>query len=103
MCDLFAGRLKYVPLNLEIELGLSMVNLSDIVGIGPTHGQIGHVRGSETGRGAFVFDEIVPGDVPQFPSLWDAKANNKKRIIVNPTHEGKRRCQVVRAGLIQSC
>ncbi len=88
MCDLFAGHLKYIPSNLDIELGLPMVNLGDIVGIGPTHGQIGHVRGSSTNRGAFVFDEIVPGDVPQFPSLWDAKANNKKRIIVDPTHEG---------------
>lgn len=88
MCDLFAGRLKYAPLNLEIELGLPIVDLSDLVGIGPTHGQIGHVRGSETGRGAFVFDEIIPGDIPHYPSLWDAKANNKRRIFVEPTHEG---------------
>ena len=88
MCELFAGTLQYLPLDLKVGLGLPMVRLEEIVDIGPTHGQIGHVRSSDTGRGAFVFDEIVPGDVPQFPSLWDAKAGNKKRIIVEPTHEG---------------
>ena len=88
MCQLFDGKLQYPPLDLGIEIGLPMVKLGDIVGIGPTHGQIGHVRTSSTGRGAFVFDEISPGDVPQYPGLWDAIATNKMSMLVDPTHEG---------------
>ena len=88
MCDLFTGTLQYAPLELNAELGLPMVSLGEIVDLGPTHGQIGHIRGSTTRRGAFIFDEIVPGDVPQYPSLWDATAKGKMSMLVDPTHEG---------------
>lgn len=74
MCELFAGILTYIPLDLSISLDLPFTRLGDVVGIGPTHGQIGHVRGSSTGRGAFVFDEIVEGDVPQFPGIMGCES-----------------------------
>lgn len=88
LCNLFKGVLKYTPLDLDITLDLPMISLKNIVQIGPTHSLIGHVRGSETGRGAFVFDAIEPGDISHYPSLWDAKAEGKMQIFVDPTHDG---------------
>ena len=88
MCNLFSGALKFYPEDLEVKLGLAMVDLERVVEIGPTHGQIGHIQGSTTGRGAFVFHPIEAGDVPIYPALWTANAATQRRMTVEPTHEG---------------
>lgn len=88
MCNLFAGTLKFDPEGMEVELDLPMVGLGSVVEIGPTHGQIGHIHGSTTGRGAFVFHPIETGDAPSYPALWSANACRQRRMIVEPTHEG---------------
>ena len=72
---------------ISISLPLRMVKVSDVFEIGPTHDLIGHPRGRDP-RGAFTFDPIAGGDVALYPSLWSADADNQRRLVVSPTHDG---------------
>ncbi len=87
--ELFAGRL-HSPENLQSwQLGLAMTTLDQVVGIGPTHHLIGHVRGAREVIGAFTFDPVTPEFLPVYPALWAADAETQTRMLASPTHEGQ--------------
>ena len=85
--ELMEGRL-YSPSDRKIwNFSLGFTTLDQVIGIGPTHDLIGHVRGGD-GRGAFTFDEIAQGELPTYPALWAADSKTQQSILTAPTHEG---------------
>lgn len=85
---LMAGELYYPPDRTGWSLNVPLATLGKIVGIGPTHHLIGHVRGNED-IGAFAFDPVDEGDTPTHPALWAASARSHRRLVVSPTHGGQ--------------
>ena len=87
LCGLIEGHFLHEPSGVGVELPLPITRMDSVVDIGPTHTQIGHVRGGN-GRGAFVFDTVTLGDQPQYPSIWTASGDVHTTIQLAPTHEG---------------
>ncbi len=88
IAELMQGRL-YSPSDRKTwNFSLGFTTLYQVVGIGPTHHLIGHVRGAGEEIGAFAFDEIAPGELPTYPALWAADSETQRAIMTAPTHDG---------------
>ena len=85
--ELMDGRLYFPASRERWDFSLPATTLDQVVGIGPTHHLIGHIRGREA-IGAFTFDPIAPRELPTYPSLWSAQAEMQRSILTLPTHEG---------------
>ncbi len=85
--ELMDGRLYFPASRERWDFSLPATTLDQVVGIGPTHHLIGHIRGREA-IGAFTFDPIAPRELPTYPSLWSAQAETQRSILTLPTHEG---------------
>ena len=86
--ELMAGRFYSIQNRETLEFSLGFASLGEITNIGPTHHLIGHIRGNEA-IGAFTFDPIAQGQVPNYPALWAADSKSQQSILTNPTHEGQ--------------
>lgn len=78
----------YSPQDRQIwDLSLGFATLREITTVGPGQDSIGYVRGGDA-RGVFIFDPIISGQTPTYPSMWAAEGRVKKTILTDPTHEG---------------
>lgn len=81
------GTFRHVRRDLEQPFAIPTSTVGGVCSVGPTHHLIGHLRGKSP-IGAFVFDRIQPGTVPDYPSLWAANTKAQKHLVVQPTHTG---------------
>ena len=81
------GTFRHVRRNLDQPFAIPTATVGEVCTVGPTHHLIGHLRGKHP-IGAFVFDRIQPGTVPDYPSLWAANTRAQKHLVVEPTHTG---------------
>lgn len=81
------GMFRHVRRNLDQPFAVPTSTVGAVCGVGPTHHLIGHLRGKHP-IGAFVFDRIQPGTVPDYPSLWAANTRSQQHLVVQPTHTG---------------
>lgn len=84
---LIHGQIKF--LCKSFKLGVGMTTLEDMFHVGPSHDQIGHIRGNDP-RGAFEFHPVVSqaDAVGTDRALWVADGKNKDALVVLPTHKG---------------
>ena len=87
--ELISGRLYSLEDRQRWEFSLPITTLDRIVGIGPTHHLIGHIRGAREEIGAFTFDRITADMLPTYPALWAADSETQTRLLVSPTHDGQ--------------
>lgn len=85
--ELMDGRIYSPDDRQRWEIAMPFTALDQVVGIGPTHHLIGHIRGHEA-IGAFTFDQMPPGFLFTYPALWSADAETQQTILTRPTHEG---------------
>lgn len=86
--ELSRGRLR--GLNGErYDIPVEMTTIEQLLGVGPTHHLIGHVKGNEP-IGAFEFHEITgPSDaLGKDRALWKADSKAQVSILTYPTHKG---------------
>lgn len=78
------------PYRFKVEkINVRFTEMANLFEVGPTHHLIGHLFGNAP-IGAFEFHEINPKEsiLSADLSLWSAKAELQKKLIVTPTHRG---------------
>lgn len=75
--------------NQKFRLPIPFTTISQLFEVGPTHHLIGHLCGNSA-IGAFEMHELQEDDALVIPdlSLWHAKSNIQKQMLVSPTHKG---------------